>query len=44
MYLEVQRLLEGGGYFNVDSERCGAYMSPALIKGNTLFRNMHLPL
>ena len=25
-HLEVRRLLEGGAYFNVDTQRCGAYL------------------
>ena len=29
--LEGIRLLEGGAYFNVDTQKCGAHQKPALI-------------
>ena len=41
--LEQRRLLEGGAYFNVGSQKRGAYQrvvliwGPALIRGNTVF-------
>ena len=33
-YLEVGHLLEGGAYFSVDTQRCGAYVRLDLIRGN----------
>ena len=31
---EMWGLLEGGAYFNVDTQKCGAYKREALIRGN----------
>ena len=34
-------LLEGGAYFNVDTQRCNAYKRAALIRGNMILPGLH---
>ena len=47
LFLERRRLSEGGAYFNVNTQRCGAYWravlvwGPALIRRNTLIIHVH---
>ena len=37
--LKERALLEGGTYFNVETEKCGAYWRATLIRGNAVFTN-----
>ena len=37
----MRSLLEGGGYFNVGTQRCGAYLRSALNIGNTVIKTIY---
>ena len=42
--LEGRHLLEVGTYFNVDTQRCGAYYRAALIEAQCLLEEIRQPL
>ena len=37
----MRSLLEGGGYFNVGTQRCGTYLRPALNIGSMVIKTIY---